>query len=83
MNTILERIHQVLADGLLTLDLERTHINVNELDPFDEYLTAVSYTIRSSYHQSDGHSPAQLVFGRDMFSPVLVYVNWNAIRENK
>ena len=40
-NAILERIYQVLADGLATFDLEGTHIDVNALDPFDKYLTAV------------------------------------------
>ena len=69
-NAILERIHQVLVDELAIFDLKCTPINVNEDDPFDEYLTAVSYAIRSSFHQSHSHSPAQLVFGRDMFSPV-------------
>ena len=83
LNAILERIHQVLADGLVTFDLENTPIDVNEDDPFDEYLTAVSYAIRSSYHQTHGHSPAQLVFGRDMFSPVSVDVDWNSINEKK
>ena len=82
-NDILERIHQVLADGMITFDLENKPIDVNKDDPFDEYLTAVSYAIRSSYHQTHGLSPAQLVFGRDMFSPVSVDIGWNAIRENK
>ena len=82
-NAILERIHQVLADGLVTFDLEGTPIDEDNEDPFDEYLTAVSYAIRSSYHQSHGHSPAQLVYGRDMFSPVSVDIDWNAIKENK
>ena len=62
-NAILERVHQVLSDGLLVFDLEGTPIDVDEPDPFEEYLAAVSYAIRSSYHQSHGHSPAQLVFG--------------------
>ena len=66
-NTILEQIHQVLADGLVTFDLENKPIDVNIDDSFDEHLTAVSYAIRSSYHQTHGHSPAQLLFGRDMF----------------
>ena len=82
-NTILERIHQVLADGLVTFDLEGTPIDEDNEDPFDEYLTAVSYVIRSSYHQSHGHSPAQLVFKRDMFSPVSTEIDWNTIRNNK
>ena len=46
-NAILERIHQVLADGLVTFNLEGTPIDLDEEDPFDEYLTAVSYVIRS------------------------------------
>ena len=35
-NAILERIHQVLADRLVTYNLEGTPIDVEELDPFDE-----------------------------------------------
>ena len=82
-NTILERIHQVLAGGLVTFDLEGTHIDKDEEDPFEEYLSVVSYTIRSSYHQSHGHSPAQLVFGRNMFSLVATDIDWNAIKASK
>ena len=68
---------------MVTFDLENKLIDVKEEDLFDEYLTAVSYTIRSSYHQTYGYSPAQLVFGRDMFSPVLVDVDWDSINEKK
>ena len=82
-NAILERVHQVLADSLVTYDLEGIPTNVNEEDPFAEYLTAVSYAIRSSFHRLHGHSPAQLVFGRDMFSPVSTDIDWDAIRNNK
>ena len=46
LNAVLERIHQVLADGLVMFDLDNKPIDVNEDDPFDEYLTAVLYTIR-------------------------------------
>ena len=35
LNAILERIHQVLAHGLVTFDLEGTHIDVNKEYPFD------------------------------------------------
>ncbi|OEU16421.1 hypothetical protein FRACYDRAFT_239015 [Fragilariopsis cylindrus CCMP1102] len=51
-NAILERIHQVLGDGLATFDLENTPIDLDNEDPFDEYLSSVAYAIRSSYHQS-------------------------------
>ena len=45
LNAILERIHHVLVDGLVMFDLENKPINVNKDDPFDEYLTAVSYMV--------------------------------------
>ena len=48
-NVILKQIYQVLADGLATFNLKGTPINLEEEDPFDEYLTAVLYVIRSSY----------------------------------
>ena len=64
-------------------DLENTLINPDKEDPFDEYLSLVAYAIRSSYHQSHGHSAAQLEFGRDMFSPVSTEVDWQAIKNNK
>ena len=35
-NSILERMHQVLADILVTFDLEGTPIDLGEEDPFDE-----------------------------------------------
>ena len=82
-NAIPERINQVLVNRLVTFDLENKPIDVNKDDPFDEYLTVVSYVIRSSYHQTHCHSPAQLVFGRDMFSTVLIDIDWNVIRKNK
>ena len=82
-NAILERIHQVLGDFLVTFDLENTPIDPDNQDPFDEYLSSVAYAIRSLHHQSHGHSPAQLVFGRDMFSPVVAEVDWKAIKNNK
>ena len=65
-NTILERIHQVLAEGLHAFDLDNKEIAGNYDDPFEEYLSAVAYAIRSAYHQTHGHSPVQLVFGRDI-----------------
>ena len=57
-NSILERIHQVLGDGLRAFDLDNAEIDPDDDDPFDEYISSVSYAIRSSYHQTHGHSPA-------------------------
>lgn len=82
-NSILERIHQVLGDGMRAFDLENTQIDPDEDNPFDEYLSSVAYAIRSSYHQTHGHSPAQLAFGRDMFVDSKAEIDWNKIRERK
>ena len=52
-------------------------------DPFEEFLTAAAYAIRSAHHTTLGYSPAQLVFGRDMFMPVNFDVDWEKIKQNK
>ena len=62
-NAILERIHQVLGDGLRAFDLDSMDIDKDDDDPFDEYITAVAYVICCAYHRTHGNSPGQLVFG--------------------
>lgn len=82
-NAILERVHQVLGDCLRSFDLENKEIDPEDLDPFEEFLTAAAYAIRSAYHTTLGFSPAQLVFGRDMFMPVNCEVDWSKIQQSK
>ena len=66
-----------------TFDLENADIDKDENDPFNEYLSNVSYAIRSAYHQTHGYSPAQMVFGRDMFLDTKVDINWEEIKIRK
>ena len=80
-NAIIERVHQVLGDNLRTFDLEKADLTGPE--PFEEFLTATAYAIRSAYHTTLGYSPAQLVFGRDMFMPVNFEADWAKIKQNK
>ena len=75
-NLVRERVHQVLGDCLRSFDL-------NPKDPFDKFLTAAAYAIQSACHTTLGYSPAQLVFGRDMFMPVNFQVDWEKIKANK
>ena len=82
-NSILERIHQVLADCLTTFELEQSNINKDEEDPFKEYLTMASYAIRCVFHKTHVYSAGQLVFGRDMFMPIETPINWNSIKQKK
>ena len=41
-NSILERIHQVLGDGLRAFDLDNINIDPEDDDPFDDYITALA-----------------------------------------
>ena len=82
-NAILERIHQVLADCIRSFNLEEKVFNEQDDDPFEEYLTAAAFSIRAAFHQTHGHSPAQMVFGRDMFMPVSADIDWEQIKIRK
>ncbi len=44
-NAVLESIHQVLQDCLLTFELDDAEINEDDEDPFEEYLAAAAYAI--------------------------------------
>ena len=68
-NAILERVHQVLQDMLLTMDFDNADIDPNEDNPFEMGLAKAAQAIRGGFHQTHGASPCQLVFGRDMFMP--------------
>ena len=64
-----------------SFNLENKDLDPN--DPFEEFLTATAYAIRSAYHTTLGYSPAQLVFGRDMFMPINFEIDWEKIKQNK
>ena len=82
-NAILERIHQALGDALRTFELDDREIDPDEEDPFAEYLSNAAYAIRSSFHATHGHSPGELVLGRNMFLPVSTPVDWEEIKKRK
>ena len=82
-NAILERIHQILADCLRACELEGKEIDPTEEDPFEEELAAAAYAIRCGFHATHGHSPGELVFGRNMFLPVEAPVDWEELKQRK
>jgi hypothetical protein len=82
-NAILGRIHQVLADCIRSFNLEESVFNELDDDPFEEYLTEAAFSIQSAFHQTHGHSPAQMVFGRDMSMPVSADIDWEQIKNKK
>ena len=80
-NAIIERVHQVLGNALRTFELEKRELEDKE--PFEPFLTATAYAIRSTYHTTLKATPGQLVFGRDMILPVLFKANWASIALRK
>ena len=63
--------------------MDENSINDEDQDPFEKYLPAAVFSIRCSYHQTQGHSPAQLVFDRDMFMSVDTEIDCEKIRQPK
>ena len=61
--------------------MEQKELNHN--DPFEEIVIAAAYATQSAHHTALGYSPAQFVFGRDMFMPVNFQVDWERIGANK
>ena len=59
----------MLGDALRTFELDEKDIDPDDEDPFEEHLSMAAYAIRSSFHATHGHSPAELVFGRNMLLP--------------
>jgi hypothetical protein len=59
-NGIIERVHQMIADALRTLELEKRELDGK--DPWTPFLQAASFAMRSTYHTMLRATPAQQVF---------------------
>jgi transposase InsO family protein len=70
-NAILERTHQVIGDMLRTYEFEMMDLSMDDGgdNTFDGILSAVAFAFRATYHTSLQATPAQMVFGSDMFFP--------------
>ena len=80
-NSILERVHQVLADMLRCKDVSK--LSLESSDPWSQLLSSVAWAIRSTTHTTLGATPAQVVFGRDMVHPIKYVVDWDLIKKRK
>ena len=80
-NGIIERVHQVLGNILRTMELEEEELDKKQ--PFEPFLSAAAYAIRSTYHTTLEATPAELVFGRNMLLPVQFKADWEAIRARR
>ncbi len=59
---VIERVHQVVEDALRTFELEE--VDLDDTNPWEPFLVAAAYAIRSTFHTTLGASPAHLVFGK-------------------
>ena len=76
-NAVLERVHQVLGNSFRTFELEKKELEKE--NPWEPFMTATAYAIRSTYHTTLQASPGQLIFGRDMILPLQVKADWARI----
>jgi hypothetical protein len=80
-NAIVERIHQVMGNMLRSFELEDRELDQD--NPWSEFLQACAFGIRSTHHTTLQASPGQLVFGRDMIHNLPFVADWNRIKTNK
>ena len=63
-NALVDRMHQVILNMLVTKDLANKIFKY--IDPWVETLSSMAYGIRASYHRTIQAIPGQYVFGRYM-----------------
>ena len=80
-NGIVERVHQVLGNTLRTFELEKEKLK--EVNPWEPFLSAAAFVIRSTYHTTLEATLGQLVFGRDMVLQIKFKADWACLRLNK
>eukprot|EP00957_Ditylum_brightwellii_P151339 11523908-Ditylum_brightwellii.AAC.1 len=64
VNSILERIHQVVANMLRSYDLDNQELD--QIAPFSKYLATIVWENQCTYHTTLEATSEDLAFGRDM-----------------
>ena len=80
-NAMLERMHQVLANHLRTLELENRHLD--DIEPFAGVIPNTAFAQCATVHTTLKASPAQLAFGPDMIIHTQFVADWASIRERQ
>jgi hypothetical protein len=66
---------------ICSFDLDNKELD--EHDPFGEYLAQVAWAIRCTYHNTLKATPGQLVYGRGMILDIPYTANWSKINSRK
>ncbi len=80
-NAIIERVHGVIGDMIRTFDMST--IDESDSNPFEGFVSAICWAIRSTYHTTLKATPGQLVFGRDMIFNIRHEADWQLIKDRK
>ena len=67
-------IHQVIANLVLTFDLQNNYLD--EDDPWSGILSATAFVVQSMYHSTPQAMPDQLVLGCDTIINTLFITEW-------
>jgi transposase InsO family protein len=76
-NSVIKRIHQIMGNKFRAFELEDRELYPD--DPWNEFLQACSFAIRSTFPTTLQAYPGQLVFGRDMIHDIRFEANWDRI----
>ena len=76
-NGIIERVHQILANSLRTLELEEQELDAH--DPWSPFLLAAAFAVRATCHTMMQALPGQLVYGQDMVRPIKYITDWERL----
>ena len=81
-NSILERMHQVIANQLRSLTLMslplHTLANVQQ-----DLLAPVQWALNATFHTTLQATPAQLAFRRDMIMPTSYLAHWHSLHQRR
>ena len=80
-NTLVERLHQVILNMLVTKDISNKAFDY--IEPWGKTLAHIAWAIRASCHWTIHATPGQAVFGRDMIFNLLTAVYWKFITSGK
>ncbi len=77
MNAILERLHAVIGDMLLTSEMDMAETVCQEM--IDDFLTNAAWAVCSTHHMVLKAMPGAAIFGRDMMFDLPYISDWKAI----
>jgi len=82
-NSICERSHFILGDMIRCQIASPLVLKHASDDPIQETLSAAAYGIRATVHGTTGHSPAQLVFNRDLILRTKIEADLDLVRRRR